>query len=208
MQIYCDFDGTITTRDTIVFLTEKFGGGVEFREGILSAIEAGEVSVYEAIERELRSVSATWEEAVEALDREISMDPGFPDFVEWCHRTDIPLKVVSSGMEPVLELFLADLRLEYFAHSVEPATSGWVYRRDPDRDKSKIIQEAEEQPVIFIGDGTSDVAVIPYVDVIFARRGLYLENYCRRHSIPCTPFGDFHEIRKVLEGDPVAQGTD
>ena len=38
LRVFCDFDGTITNLDSIVFLTERFGGGPDFRESILSKI--------------------------------------------------------------------------------------------------------------------------------------------------------------------------
>ena len=98
MRIFCDFDGTITNRDSIVFLTEEFGEGVEFRVQILEEIKSGRVEVFEAIERELATVKVDWESAVERLSESVFMDPTFPGFVDWCKENDIPLTVVSSGM--------------------------------------------------------------------------------------------------------------
>lgn len=56
MQIFCDFDGTITNRDSIVFLTEEFGGGEAFRLEVLDDIKTGRMNIFEAIERELATV--------------------------------------------------------------------------------------------------------------------------------------------------------
>ena len=69
LQIFSDFDGTITNRDSIVFLTETFGAGPNLRNDIFEQIKSGELTVYEAIERELATVTVPWEEA-ELLDEQ------------------------------------------------------------------------------------------------------------------------------------------
>jgi len=52
-----------------------------------------------------------------------------------------------------------------------------------------------EGPVVYIGDGTSDLSAIPFAELLFARRGRYLEAYCRENKIPFIPYSDFAEVR-------------
>ena len=200
MKVFCDFDGTITDRDTIAFLTEAFGAGKEFRESMLENIVTEKLSVFEAVERELATVAVPWDEAVAALREHVKMDPTFAEFADWCRVTEIPLIVVSSGMRPVVELYLADFGFPMYAHPVEPRPDGWIYRRDPACDKDRILERcAGDGPLVYIGDGTSDIVAVPYADLLFAKRGRYLEGYCLRNEVPFHPFRDFRDVRRGIE---------
>lgn len=208
MQIFCDFDGTITNRDSIVFLTEEFGGGEAFRLEVLDDIKMGRMSVFEAIERELATVKVGWQEAVASLTGAVHVDPTFAGFVDWCKEAGWPLTVLSSGMEPVVGLFVEQFGIPFFAHPVEVSREGWLYRRNPHHDKKTILRSAkEESGIVFIGDGTSDVAAVEYTDVLFAKQGQFLAEYCRAEGIPYYSFGDFREIQVALESLPSRRTT-
>ncbi len=193
-RVFCDFDGTITQRDTIVFLTERLGGGTQFREEIFQAITSGRLSVFEAIARELATITASWDAAADLLRREVPVDPTFEPFVSWCRSEGHPVEVVSSGMEPVVRMFVGHLGIPVHAHPVEFHEEGWIYRRDPERDKVAVLQRApRDATVVFVGDGTSDVPAVPWADRLFAKD--YLADHCRRHSIPFTEFDNFDDVR-------------
>ncbi len=198
-SVFCDFDGTITTRDTIVFLTERFGAGHGFRSGVLSRIKSGEWSVFEAIEHELATVTISWEEAVQALKANIKVDEFFEEFVAWCHKRSLRIQVVSSGMRPVVELFVGHLGLEIYAHPVTITPQGWHYRPDTAVMKIPVLEEARRhtERLIYVGDGTSDVCAIPYVDDLFAKR--YLAEYCEANKVPYVPFDTFRDVQQSLE---------
>lgn len=198
LQVFCDFDGTITDRDSIVFLTERFGAGSDFRQRIFDEIVNGRITVFQAIERELETVKISWPQAKAALVTEISVDPTFEGFVHWCQRRRIPVSVVSSGLEPVVELFLGKLGIPLHAHPVQVRETGWRYRRRRDRDKTVLLKEAAGKGrIVYVGDGASDLKVVPLVDVLFATR--YLAEYCRQHAIPYFPFNSFADVQSRLE---------
>jgi HAD superfamily phosphoserine phosphatase-like hydrolase len=200
MQIYCDFDGTITDRDSIVFLTDRFGGGRQYRAAMLESIKRGELDVFDAIREELASVRISWEEAVERLRENLKIDPEFEEFVDWCNHGQIPLTVVSSGMDPVVELFIGHLGLPWFAHPVEITEEGWIYRKNPEHDKRRILQSSEANgPLVYIGDGTSDVSVVGLVDLLFAKNGRFLAEFCEREGISFIRYDGFGQIRECLD---------
>ena len=77
-------------------------------------------------------------------------------------------------------------------------------------DKSTSIKEARaealehtegDQPalIVFIGDGVSDLPAAREADVLFARSGLRLEEYCIEHRIPYIPFDSFADIQKEIK---------
>jgi len=200
MQIFCDFDGTITNRDSIVFLTEEFGEGEAFRLEVLDDIKKGRMSVFEAIERELETVKVGWDEAVESLRKAVHVDPAFAGFVDWCRAEGFPLTVLSSGMEPVVRLFVGEFGIPFFAHPVEVSEEGWIYRRNPLHDKKAILKSAKQAgEIVFVGDGTSDVAAVDYTDVLLAKQGQFLAEYCGANGITFYPFEDFRDVQGTLE---------
>ena len=201
IQICTDFDGTITTRDTIVYVTEVFGAGEDFRARVVDDIKTGKISVFEGIRLELDSVKATWEEAVQSMKENVSLDPGFEDFVAWCGGESLPLTILSSGMTPVVELYTAHLGLPIFAHKLTVTPAGWQFEVTEENRKEKVLEEiGRKGPIVYIGDGTSDLSAIPFAELLFARRGRYLEAYCRENKIPFLPYDDFNEVRESLAG--------
>lgn len=68
------------------------------------------------------------------------------------------------------------------------------------RTKAQAECEPNEIPlIVFIGDGVSDLAAAREADVLFARRGLRLEEYCIEHGIPYTPFDSFADVKREVE---------
>ena len=199
ISVFCDFDGTITSHDSIVFLTERFGGGHGLRAGALSRIKSGEWSVFEAIQHELATVTISWEEAVRVLQEKIKVDPFFEGFVAWCRERSLRIQVVSSGMRPVVELFVGHLGLDIYAHPVSISPQGWRYRPDPAMMKVTVLEEARRnsERLIYVGDGTSDVCAVPFIDDLFAKR--YLAEYCTANGVPHMPFDTFADVQRELE---------
>lgn len=52
--------------------------------------------------------------------------------------------------------------------------------------------------IVFIGDGVSDLPAAREADVLFARRGLRLEEYCVEHKIPYIAFDTFADIQREV----------
>ena len=199
IQICTDFDGTITTRDTIVYVTEQFGAGEDFRLRIVNDIKSGKISVFQGISMELETVKVSWEEAVSTLRANVFLDRGFEEFVEWSKKESYPLTVLSSGMTPVVELYVGQLDIPIYAHKLEASSGGWNFEVIEEHRKEIVLDSIRKKgPIVYIGDGTSDLAAIPFAELLFARRGRYLEAYCRDNRIPCVPYSDFNEVRTFL----------
>ena len=102
-------------------------------------------------------------------------------------------------MRPVVELFIGHLGLEIYAHPVTISAQGWHYQPDATVMKVPVLEEARRhtERLIYVGDGTSDVCVIPYVDDLFAKR--YLADYCEANGVPYIPFDTFDDVQRELE---------
>jgi len=197
IEIFTDFDGTVTDRDSIVFLTQEFGGGEEYRQQALSRYRNSEIDLFELIQEELATVKISWDEAAKALRENISVDPYFVPFVQWCSHSGYPVSVVSSGILQVVSLFIGDEDVSYHAHPVEMKESGWLYQKDERADKVNLLRAAKVRcKVIYIGDGISDISAVPYVDLLFAKNRL--ADYCQEQAIPFFSFRNFQEVQEIL----------
>ena len=87
----------------------------------------------------------------------------------------------------------------------------WLHDTPLGHDKARSITEARAQAndlyatmdgtvplIVFIGDGVSDLAAAREADVLFARRGLRLEEYCIENQIPHISFDTFADIQAEL----------
>jgi 2,3-diketo-5-methylthio-1-phosphopentane phosphatase len=142
----------------------------------------------------LSSVSGKmpFEDCKQLLVKNIKLDPGFKTFYEWCLANDVPVIILSSGMEPLIRALLAELLgpsgegIPIVSNDVilKPE-GGWeiVFHDDSHfgHDKSLAIKpyrEArenlpqEERPTFFYcGDGVSDLSAARETDLLFAKAG-------------------------------------
>jgi 2,3-diketo-5-methylthio-1-phosphopentane phosphatase len=206
LHVFSDFDGTITERDTLVFLTERLGGGARMRQVNDRLATEGKISLRQCIAGNMRSIRAPFSEAVRLLRENIGIDPSFAGFARWCAARGIPLTVLSAGFKEIVDLYLspADFPgLEVRANQLVPdERKGWqcVFR---DRtafghDKAEPLREAHRRGsyTVFIGDGISDRAPAAVADEVFAKPDL--ARYCRDRGIRCHEFGAFDEVTRKL----------
>jgi len=226
--VFSDWDGTITTYDSNDYMTDFLGYGKEKRRAGNLEILAGRVTFRDAFREMLESVSQnghTFEECKRVLKDNIKLDSGFREFFRYCQSQDIPLIIVSSGMEPLIRAILSNLvgddakDIDIISNSVDVHDDGlWNIKfRHPSsgygHDKSRAIlpyRNLEKAPLLFFfGDGVSDMSAAKHADVLFVKEKSDGENdlatYCRREDIPHVLFADFSKalpvVRSIVEGE-------
>src|SRR5919204_2973237 len=207
LHIFSDFDGTITEKDTLVFLTNELGGGPQMCQTIGRLIREGKITLREGIAAEMRSIRAPFAGAVRLLRERVKIDPGFAPFARWCAERRIPLTILSAGFKEIVDLFIPAAefpQLEIRANILRPdEEKGWqcVFRdRSPfGHDKAQALREARQQgrQVIFIGDGLSDRAPAEVADEVFAKPDL--AEYCRSRNIRCQQYRTFDDVLRSLQ---------
>ncbi|KAI1617782.1 2,3-diketo-5-methylthio-1-phosphopentane phosphatase [Exophiala viscosa] len=219
---FSDFDGTIFMQDTGHTLFDNFGCGPERRAALAHQMESGERTFREVSDELYASLDVPFEDGFEVMKTALEIDPDFQTFHEFCVNNKIPFNVISAGLKPVLRRVLDHFigedmskHIEIVANDAKIASDGskWeaVWRHDTDlgHDKAQSINEYREVAkmqsdngtipmIIFIGDGVSDLPAARECDVLFARRGLKLEDYCKEHSLPYIPFDTFADIQKEV----------
>jgi 2,3-diketo-5-methylthio-1-phosphopentane phosphatase len=215
-----DFDGTIMLGDTGHVLFDAHGCGEDRRKELDAAIHSGELSFRDASEQMWGSLNVPFDDGFEVMKERLEMDPDFQEFHDFCIARKIPFNVISAGLKPVLRRVLDEFvgdqarHIDIVANDAEISADGsewkvlWKDNTDLGHDKAASIQEArlqasevdDEQPplIIFIGDGVSDLPAARECDVLFARRGLRLEEYCIEHDIKYIPFDTFKDIQREV----------
>ena len=145
------------------------------------------------------------------------MDKNFKSFYEWCRTKNIPVIVLSSGMEPLIRALLKKALgdqeandMQVICNQVKVEDNGeWhiVFHDDSHfgHDKSIAIKPyaslpKENRPKLFYcGDGVSDLSAAKETDLLFAKEGCDLVAYSLRENVDFTPFKDFSEIHRKIE---------
>ncbi|KAI6103176.1 HAD-like domain-containing protein [Pisolithus croceorrhizus] len=163
---------------------------------------------------------------------DIKLDPGFRDFYRYCKSEDIPVVIVSSGMEPIIRAVLSALvtpeeaaEIDIISNDVDVHVDGtWSIKyRHPTsgygHDKSQAILPYRTLPrppmLFFFGDGVSDMSAARHADVLFVKQKNDGENdlaaYCKREGIPHILFSDFgaalKTVRAIVEGSKTADAA-
>ena len=225
---FTDFDGTITLQDTNDFITDEYGMGYEQRRELFRAVIDETDTFRNGFQQMLDSWKMPFPRVLEILRDNITLDPGFRDFMVWAQEKRVPVIVLSSGMIPVLETLLKHLLGEDLMKDIEivanetqvrpPGNSlekadGWTILFHDDsgfgHDKSLTIRPyanaiakmpVDERPtLLYAGDGVSDLSAARETDLLFAREGKDLVTYCEKEGIPFTLFQNWHEILRETQ---------
>ena len=106
---FTDFDGTITQQDSNDFLIENFGIGPVRRKEMFQDILFGRRTFRDAFKEMLDGISLPLDKCIAALLQNITLDEGFKEFYIWTRNNNIPVVVLSGGMEPIIRALLAHL---------------------------------------------------------------------------------------------------
>ncbi|KAI1327301.1 HAD-like protein [Xylariaceae sp. FL0255] len=220
---FSDFDGTIFMQDTGHVLFDNHGCGSKRREILDEQIKTGERSFREVSEEMWGSLNVPFDNGFEVMEKTLEIDPDFQNFHKYCIEQNIPFNVISAGLKPilrrVLDTFLGEeesAHIEIVANDAKITADGsewkpiWRHDNELGHDKALSVQEARKEAeltcddgsiplIVFIGDGVSDLPAAREADVLFARRGLRLEEYCIENKIEHTPFDTFADIEREIE---------
>jgi len=219
--IFSDFDGTIFMQDTGHILFDAHGCGAKRREELDEEIKNGTRSFREVSEEMWGSLNVPFEDGFDVMKGALDIDPAFLEFHAFCVKNNIPFNVISAGLKPILRRVLDEFLgkeqsrlIDIIANDATISDDGkwkpvWRHNSALGHDKAASIQEyrtiasSESEDgscplIIFVGDGVSDLAASREADVLFARKGLRLEEYCRENKIAYSAFNTFADIQKEI----------
>lgn len=207
--ILCDFDGTVSTKDTVNRLVREHVTSPEWRIHVKRYLrgEIGSREVYQAVES---SLHMTREDLENFVMRHAELDEAFPAFLKWAESLGIDVKIVSDGFDATIRTLFCNhgiQGLEIFANCLVLDETGRVSIHSPYANpdcgrcgtcKLGIIHRfrKEYDKIILIGDGESDRHAAQGSDVVVALKELFV--YCARNGIPAVRADGFDEIPFLL----------
>jgi 2,3-diketo-5-methylthio-1-phosphopentane phosphatase len=210
-----DFDGTVTETDLLDTIASRFGDPEVYQE-VEDGLDEGRMPLREVITREFRPVRMPLEEVVGWELDNVRIRPGFRELVELARERGWRVVIVSSGFHELIEPILEreGVEVELHANRVDPDPAGWrvQWRYDEDCEicgescKRSVVQElAQDDEIVYIGDGYSDRCAAEASDRVFAIRGLAA--YLDERGLPYETFADLHDVVRSLDGfGPAGRG--
>ncbi len=209
--ILLDFDGTITTIDTLQYLLDRYGMA-DWRK-LDDQIEFGEYRESDALKIQMSSLRISPQQAIDELIAVIAIRDGFKEFFSYAKQHSIPIRIVSGGFGEIIHPFLQfhGIDCEVVANRIAGfnAEGGWLVSNDveplPDcryslcKCKSADWLHESGSKVLYIGDGITDFCVAGRSDIVYALKNGALERKCIREHLPYFSYTNFFEISAHLE---------
>ena len=207
-EVFCDFDGTITLVDATDAVLETFAlpAWREWEDRWVN----GEITSQECLSRQVELIRADRETLVR-FAADLPIDEGFLDLDRRCSEHNIPLTIVSDGLDLLVEAVLRRhglLHIPVFSNHLR-----WNEKGIPSLSFPFAVQECESgagtckcaltfpwnRPscrTVYIGDGRSDQCVSAKMQTVFAKGTL--KKWCESQGITYVPFETLTDVAERL----------
>jgi 2-hydroxy-3-keto-5-methylthiopentenyl-1-phosphate phosphatase len=200
--VFCDFDGTITVEETFVAMLKQFTPEVAGQ--ILPEIYAKRVTLREGVRQMLESIPSSSYPKIIEFTRSQPIRAGFLDFLNFLNAQNIPLVVVSGGLQGMVEAVLEPFAERISAiHAIDVNAAGAYLRVNSRYEgeteivaKAQIMTTYEADETIAIGDSITDWNLALAASIVFARPPL--TDFLEEHSKPYITWTDFVDVRDQL----------
>ncbi|WP_282171889.1 2-hydroxy-3-keto-5-methylthiopentenyl-1-phosphate phosphatase [Cytobacillus firmus] len=210
IAVFCDFDGTITEKDNIINIMKHFAPSGW--EGLKNQVLQQEISIKEGVGKMFSLLpSKLKSDLTDFILKNAKIREGFQPFVDYLAEKDIPLYIVSGGIDffvaPVLDKygpfeavfcngsdFSGDTIKILWPHSCDEKCENdcgcckpSIMRKLGDEDTFKVV----------IGDSVTDLEAAKQADFVIAR-DLLLEK-SKEMNLKHNAFETFYDCIEVLK---------
>ncbi|ROL56748.1 hypothetical protein D9V84_06930 [Bacteroidetes/Chlorobi group bacterium Naka2016] len=209
-HIFSDFDGTIAITDVCIDIIKYFGK----LEPYLSQLARGDLKLRDFWIKTLRTFpeDVTIEELYNFAREQTILDAYVSEFIHFCREYFIPFEILSDGFDFYIEASLEKVNLgkiKYYANSIVKLGQHFYpvfnYANESCRCdnvgscKRNIALSllAEDEVLVYIGDGYSDFCMVEYADIIFAKG--VLSRFCNKHRIPHFNYKTFYDVKIIIK---------
>ncbi|KAF9359185.1 hypothetical protein BGX26_012960 [Mortierella sp. AD094] len=146
----------------------------------------------------------------------VQLDPGFRQFHRFCKEHNIPITVVSIGIQPLIEEMLN--RYLGHGHGIVVRANGLTMKEDGSwkvlwRDSSPFgvekgramrdarandLKKPSTDEILWCGDGSSDFPAALASDIVLARQDTTLEKLLKANQIPHKAFTTFDTVLEAV----------
>jgi 2-hydroxy-3-keto-5-methylthiopentenyl-1-phosphate phosphatase len=208
IRVFCDFDGTVCLQDVGEQFFREFTG--EKAETNVRSLLSGEITMQMWLMEMCEAVpSMKHDEFLKYVDQ-FSVDPQFTGFVRFCADRDVSVTILSDGLDMYVERVLSNSELTqipFFANHAEfagdklkvsfPHTDAECSLCGNCKRNHMLNTSADEDIIVYVGDGYSDRCPVRYADFVFAKRQLI--KLCQQQNISFFEFNHFGDVQTKLE---------
>jgi 2-hydroxy-3-keto-5-methylthiopentenyl-1-phosphate phosphatase len=203
-RVFIDFDGTITVKDVGNEFFRRFGDELKSLD-LVDKWKTEEISGRDLMIGEAASVRVEKDQAVKFIS-EFEVADGFKEFLKFCQENSIPVLVVSDGLDFYIEEIFRRNQIDgvpFVSNHVIFADSTIKLEFPYESSCTKcanckafhiLTNSADDEAIVYIGNGFSDRCAVEYSDVVFAKGDLL--KYCEQKNITYYPFETFHDVLK------------
>ena len=200
--VFCDFDNTITADESFVGMIKTFAT-IEYHQ-VKQLIIDRKITLGEGIRRMVESIPS--HRYSEVLDYSFShrIRDGFGELLGYLGSQDVPLVVISGGLEGSVSTRLADFKKSIHAiHAAQVSTRNrFLTVSSAFQSKTQLVDKTQAMALydydesVVIGDGLTDIDMGLSADLVFARD--YLARYLAERKIPHIGWKNFFDVRDYL----------
>jgi 2-hydroxy-3-keto-5-methylthiopentenyl-1-phosphate phosphatase len=207
IRVFCDFDGTVSQEDVGERFFRTFAG--EHAEHNIHRLLHGEITIQEWLQGLCEVIPSVDREGFLEFIDQFEIDPHFAEFTRFCSEHEIPVVVLSDGLDAYVEHVLANAnmsRVPFFANHAEfqnvygrkklnisfPYADAECHLCGNCKRNHMLNGSADEDMIVYVGDGYSDRCPIRYADIVFAKRQLI--KYCQEQNITYAEFDHFGDV--------------
>lgn len=207
--IFCDFDGTITTQDSLVHILDEYGDpnwrDIELR------VKKGEIGSRISLIEEFDTFNGSWDDILRCIDKNVDIDPHLKDFLRFCNDTSTDFIILSGGFQSIIKYILEKYSIQniiYYANILQIIENKAALTYPYTSERCKMCghcktdhllkaRDNDYKTIVYIGDGTTDRCPIKEADIVFAKGSL--ARYCEKNSIKFMTWNTFSDIQSNLE---------
>ena len=206
--VISDFDGTITKKDTLVEILNKFASPRWHNIGKL--VKRGKMGTKVGLKKEFALCKATKKEFVDFLNKNTEIDTTFKKFLEFCKKNKLKFLVVSGGFGLSIQTVFKKFGIEkitYYANKIKFSKTElkleYPYKdrscKDCGHCKAPYIRKYKEKGyfTIYIGDSVTDRCPAKIADLVFAKH--HLAEYCGEQGIAYVLYEKFSQIENKIK---------
>lgn len=208
-RIFCDFDGTITRKDSGDEFFKTFSNFEPNHTDLMN----GKITVKEYYERVCKDIRIPDEDTLDKFCSECEIDAYFTEFISFVHERHWHMHIVSDGFDVYIDRILKQIHADQVPKDRNVLKHVKEYDiwepQFPMADerctcfcascKRNIVlgNSHPDDMIIYIGDGMSDSCPVHHADMIFAKGSL--SAYCNQHSIVHHHWNTFFDIMRILK---------
>ena len=207
LQIFCDFDGTISQEDSLKLLFHHF---LHKQWPALQAqMYSKNISEREALSLALELMPVSPAKAQELILERVKLDPSFFEFVTWCREQSIDLHILSGGLDIFIHALLekemifdqkviSNRLTNLHSWKLQKHLNSSAFCEDFTHCKCASMKQLTQRDarLVFIGDGWTDFCPAKKVEYVFAKKDL--KDFMRNSDKHFFEFSDFFDVQKTL----------